>query len=782
MMMRIAAVVFLIVHVVFCGRALGQKLAPLPVEDAITTHSFGQFVMPMTFSPNGEWLVYVVTDNRKMVETAFSEDRYARSGLIWSAVGSDIWAVNVKDGTTLDVTQGVGNNWFPAWSPDGRYLAFLSDRDGSSQAKLWLWEPNTGNLRKVSDIRVRMMRAMQWLPDGKGILLSVLPDSLKPDDHLSKMQGTVDKQKPEGLSAGLKVQVFRSKSSTERNALPAQSDPWSLTGLPVDLVTMDIATGKTHTVLRALDHLGWYSLAPDGTRIALTVPKRFERPGAQQILWDIDVAAVASGERRSVASEVRMSYGGGTFNWSPDSSRIAYQATGQLESRGDCYVINVEKGTSVKVTMFAPEGMVATQRAPLWEPSGKFIYLVRHGVAWRAAADKVQPSKLAEIAPFEIGELAVGSEGNLWSPADGRIVVALAQDPRTKESAFYTIDILSGRATMSMESAQCHDCVNAVFHVVGSASGVVGYFSEDAEHAPDLWLSDAEFRTRRRITHLNPQFDRYVMGTAQLLKWRSYDGEQLQGALLLPTGYQKGRRYPLITWVYGGDFLSDHLDRFGLGQDGPFNLQLFATRGYAVLLPDAPQHWGTPMADLAKTVLPGINTAIDIGVADPERIGVMGHSYGGYSTMCLLVQSSRFRAAVVSGGFGDLIASYGGMEAEGGAFGISVAEQGQGLMGGTPWEFRARYIENSPIFYLDRIQTPVLITHGSDDTATLPFLGDELFVDLRRLGKDVEYAKYMGEEHTPSTWSYANQIDVVRRWIAWFDKYLKPGTDTRPNN
>jgi dipeptidyl aminopeptidase/acylaminoacyl peptidase len=469
-----------------------------------------------------------------------------------------------------------------------------------------------------------------------------------------------------------------------------------------------------------------------------------------------------------------MSYGGATFSWSPDSLKIAYRATGQLETRGDCFIVTLQNGASLNVTRFPSGAPAATQQPPLWDPSSEFVYFVRGGAAWKAAIDRAGSSAMERIASFEVEELAIQSEGRVWSPVDRPILVALAQNRSSKESAFYTIDVNSGHATLSLKSAQCHNCVNAVYHVVGGSSGTVSYFSEDATHPPDLWLSAPEFQAPRQITRLNPQFDRYVMGAAELLHWRSDDGEQLQGALLLPAGYRQGQRYPLITWVYGGDSLSDHLDRFGLGQDGPFNLQLFATRGYAVLLPDAPQHGDTPMADLAKAVLPGINQVIDMGVADPDRIGVMGHSYGGYSTMALLVQSTRFKAAVVSGGFGDLIAGYGAMEANGGAFGISLMEQGQGRMGGTPWQFRDRYIENSPIFYLDKVQTPILIVQGTADTATLPFLADELFIDLRRLGKQVEYAQYLGEEHTPSTWSYADQIDVASRWIGWFDKYLGP--------
>jgi dipeptidyl aminopeptidase/acylaminoacyl peptidase len=113
------------------------------------------------------------------------------------------------------------------------------------------------------------------------------------------------------------------------------------------------------------------------------------------------------------------------------------------------------------------------------------------------------------------------------------------------------------------------------------------------------------------------------------------------------------------------------------------------------------------------------------------------------------------------------------MGSDGTAFLQSTSEEGQGLMGGTPWAFRDRYIENSPIFYLDRVETPLLIIHGSNDDAVASFLGDEVLVALRRLGKQVAFAKYRGEGHDPAEWSYANQVDFSNRMIRWFDKYLK---------
>jgi dipeptidyl aminopeptidase/acylaminoacyl peptidase len=200
------------------------------------------------------------------------------------------------------------------------------------------------------------------------------------------------------------------------------------------------------------------------------------------------------------------------------------------------------------------------------------------------------------------------------------------------------------------------------------------------------------------------------------------------------------------------------------------NLQLLATRGYAVFYPDAPQEKGTPLMDLAKAVLPGVQRVIDMGIADPKHIGILGYSYGGYSVLALLVQSKRFSAAVDVAGITDLTDSYAKSGAGGG--GIEWVEEGQGQIGGSVWQYRDRFIENSPFFYLDRIETPILIIHGSIDT--IPVLESRLaFGGLRRLGKQVVYVEYQGEEHVPALWAYSNQIDFYNRVIAWFDGRLK---------
>lgn len=129
---------------------------------------------------------------------------------------------------------------------------------------------------------------MQWMPDGQKILLSVRSAPGEPGDDLSHLPAAADQRGQEARGRDLRVRIFESHSIGE-GATP-QSDPWPLTGLPIDLVTVDTATGATRAVLRGLDHVGWFSLAPDGRNIALSVPRRFEQPGAQQILWDLELA------------------------------------------------------------------------------------------------------------------------------------------------------------------------------------------------------------------------------------------------------------------------------------------------------------------------------------------------------------------------------------------------------------------------------------------------------------------------------------------------------------
>jgi dipeptidyl aminopeptidase/acylaminoacyl peptidase len=311
----------------------------------------------------------------------------------------------------------------------------------------------------------------------------------------------------------------------------------------------------------------------------------------------------------------------------------------------------------------------------------------------------------------------------------------------------------------------------------------IAYLREDSRHPAELCVSDIEFKNPRQLTNLGGEMKQFVMGNSRLIEWRGFDGNLYSGTVLLPSAYREGETYPTIVYPYPGERRSEYVNRFGIFDANTVeNMQVFATRGYVVFMPDIPSpKVGSPMSGLVQSILPAVNKIIDLGIADSNRMGVMGHSYGGYMVLSFIVQTNRFKAAVARAGIYDLAAEYGYMTRSGATFGPAWAETGQGAIGGTPWEFRERYIENSPFFYLDRVETPLLLIHGSEDSASSPFTADQVFTGLRRLGKPVEYAKYLGEEHTESGWGYANQIDYLTRVINWFDKYLKGSPQSSSN-
>jgi dipeptidyl aminopeptidase/acylaminoacyl peptidase len=759
---------------------LGQQALPLRVQDLLDAREFGMFT-PVEFSPDGKWIVYTARNNRNA--TAYDPSEFARAGVPSYAKGQEIWITNVDTGENRNLTGDKSANWSPAWSPDGRYIAFLSDRDGSGQAKLWLWEAATNGLRKVSDVSVRAWQ-IAWFENSREVVVTTLPENLSPDEYAKLVlpSGDVIRDKPEDRVEGSTVVLYKAKRESQDVGSATSSDPWSLEGSLSDLTLVNIENSREKRLVRG-KRIGTYAVSPNGSHVAFTSPISFERPGSQQILWELSMVATQSHQMILLGTHIHFDYDGASWSWSPDSSHLAYLTGGPLEATtgaGDCYTIDLKGGPPQNVTRFDQQGPQNVPRRPLWNATGQSIYIIRGDSIWKTSHRENKAHELAKIPGHRVAELVAEGGNRIWSPDGGKFAVVLTLDEVGKQSGFYQVDLTGGQVTKLRESGQCNACVNTFEHVFGQPKGTgLVYFSQDSQHFDELWLTDSKFRSPRQLTHLNPQLDKYQMGATRLIEWRSLDGDTLHGALLLPVGYQEGKRYPLIVWVYGGASGSDDLNHFGLANSGALNLQLLATRGYAVLFPDSPQHLGTPMADLAKTVLPGVNKVIEMGVGDPERLGVMGQSNGGFSTLALIVQTKQFKAAVEIDGTADLVSLYSEMDKAGTSYGVGLLEHTQNSMGGTPWQYRERYIENSPFFYLDRVETPILIVHGTEDTTVASFLGDEVFVGLRRLGKEVEYAKYKGEGHSPIYWSYANQTDFCNRMIAWFDKYLKGSSSER---
>ncbi|MDT8067071.1 MAG: prolyl oligopeptidase family serine peptidase [Terriglobia bacterium] len=759
-----------------------QATKPFDVRGALGVLSFSNR-MPISLSPDGEWVAYTVEDDRKVSGT--KDERYmfyTPTGAFTEAIGCDVLVTNTRTGETRNLTQGKGTSSSAVWSPDGKLLAFYSDRTGTE--RLWIWNRATGEMRQLSDAIPRPFFNFQvprWSPDGRSLLVKILPAGMTVEQAADLIRPSPT-PKTETKHNGVTVTVFKSEpaaavQSTTEPTRRVTDERW-MNRYDGDLALIDVATGKINRIATGIRPLGyWFS--PNGESIVYTDWKGMEE-NSQQPVYDIDIFSMSSRTSRILVPKTEEDYGQ-SVSWSPDGRSLAY-----LTSKGDCFIVSLNGGDPTNVTAGKPHPKFNDDhRAPLWDSSGRRIYLLSSEQYGRSGTDKIWAADLdqhslkvvAEIPGTVILEVAAPrGGGRLWEPMPHSMLV-LARNEATKDTGFYKIDLQTG-AVSKIFSEPRYFGRDSIFTTDVSSDGkTIAYVAQDAQHPEEVWVAGPDLQNRHQLTHINPQLDGCSFGSARIIDYRSIDGQQLHGALLLPAAYQPGKRYPLIVDVYGGSLRSDTLNRFGLSGSGVENLQILATRGYAVLLPDTPLHKKTPMQDLLKTVMPAVDRAVDLGIADPDRLGAMGHSYGGYSTLSLIVQTTRFRAAVDSAGPADLISAYGEMDKDGSAFGIGWSETGQGGMEGTPWQVRDRYIENSPLFYLDRVVTPLLIIQGELDHTVPHAQAEEVFVGLRRLGKEVEYARYAGEEHWEGTWSAANAEDYWNRVIEWFDEHLDRGNE-----
>ena len=765
--------------IVFAGA--GERRAserPLPIEESLAALTIA-FRMSVDLSPDGKWIAYTLNDPRKgrSVDEEERNRYFTETGAPGGVAGCDVWVTDATTRESRNLTQGKGTSWGPAWSPDGTGLAFYSDRSG--QAHLWIWNRATDRLTQVSNAMVRPRDGwdlIRWSKDGKKILTKILAEGQTVQDATAAITAynSTDEEK---RYPGSTVTIYRSSVDAKTGSGVANQDtniyPNPQTkALRADLALIDVDSGNIERVAQGYYPL-WYGFSPDGQSIAFTTSKGQRGNNNYRTLFDLLVVA-RGGRARVVASDIVQAAISFNVSWSPDGkwlSYVAYLGNGE----GACYLVASTGGPVRKVTgLTAP---TAYLRPPLWDEAGENVYVTGRSV-WKASVSSGVATELSRIPDHAVIAVAGRRDAaRLWTIDNGGSIVVATLNDETKQTGFYTVDLKTGASTRLIEEDKSYG-MDLEFNMDVTDDGqTLVYTAEDGSHSRNFWALNTSLPNPRPITEINPQFSRYPMGKGRIIEWRSLSGQKLRGVLVLPAGYVEGRRYPLLVRVYGSWIQSDVLNTFGFTPGSTFeNLQLFATRGYALLLPDCPFPPGMQMRGLGESVLPGINKAIELGVADPERLGVMGQSLGGYGTLSLIVQTPRFRAAIMRSGFGSLMGIYGEMGKDGSAYGIGVMEEGASRMKGTPWEFRERYIENSPIFYLDRVQTPLFIVHGTEDTAAAPFLADQVFVGLRRLGKEAVYAKYAREGH--GLRMYANQVDYWQRAIEWFDKYLQPQADT----
>jgi dipeptidyl aminopeptidase/acylaminoacyl peptidase len=788
-----------------CGPARDTARAPLALSAAMAVNKFGSR-SPIALSSDSRHLLYSVCAPRREVP----DGKETPGGVTgdsppsWVA-GCRLVISDARPGEATAVREDLGKAWNGRWSPSGHGVAYVSTDSG--KPSLYVKVPGQ-SARFVG--RTHPWHLPWWIGDDRIAYVAPRTGDRKverAEDNPLLLHSAVP---------GATVTVYRSPadlSPAERALVPhvdsTTGDPGTADTWLSDLVMYDLRTGK-RSILEQDAKFPYappsaVAVAPDGRSIAYNLYRGTVRlGGVGYALVDVVLTPVERpAGRRVVAEGVPVSSGNQALTWSPDGRYLAWFTNGMTDT-GNLFVYDTRRRQVRQVVagvgargdsssnVSVPHldagrwslAVYSNEPAPVWLDERTIVTKVYSGPIdtkpelksaseiWAIDVVSGQARRIGAIPHGKIWSILTqagsshawlhGTELMLWVHTD------------QQDDVIGAMDVRSGRyrAVTGGHYSFFHGMATPM--PTGSPDGASALLVRQSATEPaDVWLQPVNGGPARRLTQLNPGHPFDGFGKSVVLTYPGANGMELRAALKLPADYTPGHRLPLIVDTYVVSGWSFVANQFAYG-GGPNNPLLLTSRGYAVLSPDVPVESGKTGGDgIAAAVLAGVDAAIRAGYADPDRLGIMGHSYGGYAVYSAIVRTPRFRAAVVKSGFADWIPNYLSMSPNGSsAWGISNAEGPRGP-GGTLWERRQQYIEDSPLFFFDRIETPVLIVHGTGDSH--PDTDAKMaFVALRRLGKDAALALYDGEGHVQREYSIPNQEDYFQRELGWFDRYLCP--------
>jgi dipeptidyl aminopeptidase/acylaminoacyl peptidase len=507
-----------------------------------------------------------------------------------------------------------------------------------------------------------------------------------------------------------------------------------------------------------------------------------DRPYRQIISWDTRFADLYRVDVRTGARELLMQNLRGGGSLSPTGAFAYWWDGGEFgteEPRGwmvmdlaDRQVRNVT--ANIDVTLYDE---IDDHPAPApnhglggWTADDRYMVIYDAHDLWLVDPRGREPARNLTAGYGRQNNLRFRIERVGWEDDEpvplNRDILLSAFDLGDKRDGFY-------RARLDRAQAPTQVVMDAVsFGGVQKAENadVLLFTKSTFQQFPDLWTSNGAFAGQRKLSNANPQQAEYSWGTAELVRWTSADGVPLQGILYKPEGFDPSKQYPMMTFFY--ERYSDGLHSYFAPSPGTsINRTFYASRGYLVFVPDIPYKAGYPGESAMNAVVPGILSLVSQGFVDKEHIGVQGHSWGGYQIAYMVTRTNIFAAAEAGAPVSNMTSAYGGIRWESGRVRQMQYETGQSRIGGTLWNAQQRFIENSPLFSADKIQTPLLILHNDEDGAVPWQEGIQFFAALRRLGKPSWLVNYNGQGHGVSG-EYRTK-DWAIRMQQFFDHYLK---------
>ncbi|QEL19052.1 alpha/beta hydrolase family protein [Limnoglobus roseus] len=404
-----------------------------------------------------------------------------------------------------------------------------------------------------------------------------------------------------------------------------------------------------------------------------------------------------------------------------------------------------------------------------WTPDEKFLLVSDRFDIWKVAPDGSSCENLTKIGReqnvrFDIARFPNPDEEPDRGVDLSKPLLLNATNLVTKDSGFYWLEP-GGKPKLLLMAGRDYGRPVKARH-----ADTLLFTSSTFADYPDYYATDSTFHDVRRVTDINPRKKEFVWGKSELVAYKSLDGTELSGILVKPENFDPTKKYPMIVYIY--ERLTDNLHQFRLPSAGTsINPTFYASNGYLVFMPDIAYTVGSPGQSALKCVLPAIQAVVDKGCVNEQAIGIQGHSWGGYQIAYLVTQTNRFKAAASGAPVSDMVSAYGGIRWGTGLPREFQYERTQSRIGATLWQAPMKFIENSPIFMADRVQTPLMILHNDQDDAVPWYQGIEYYLALRRLGKECYLFNYNGELH--GLRKKATQRDYTLRMQQFFDHHLK---------
>jgi dipeptidyl aminopeptidase/acylaminoacyl peptidase len=487
---------------------------------------------------------------------------------------------------------------------------------------------------------------------------------------------------------------------------------------------------------------------------------------------DVYAIDTTTGEKKKVLTQNRWLMG-----TSHDSQHFLYYDDGHF------FTYEFATGKSYKITADTPASFVDTeddhnvQKPPTrpmgWSKDGQWVLISDNWDIWKLPVHGGPGVNLTVDGKKDgiryQGRIRIDPEEKGVDLSVPQYVSAMGE--RTKKSGFVRIDPNGvGGKQLIWEDA-------ALGAFVKPKNADLAFFTKETHKNPTDWyVTDLAFGSPTKLTNAFPDQSKYLWSRdARLVDYTSKNGDKLQAALYLPANYEKGKSYPTIVYIY--EHLSDSLNRYTQPTANGFNKAYYTSHGYAVLMPDINYKINDPGMSAVACVLPALDAAIATGVVDKNRVGLHGHSWGGYQTAFLVTQTNAFKAAVAGAPLTNLISMYSSVYWNTGSANQPIFESSQGRFTSGYWDNLEAYARNSPVYHAKNVQTPLIILHNDKDGAVDFNQGVEYFNTLRRLDKPVIMIQYKGENH--GVVKNANRKDYTVRMKEFFDHYLmnKPAPD-----